>query len=102
MVAYQALCHASGSTARPGCCEDTRPRRRAAAVIACVLTALLVSGCSYIQRQIKGSEGHLSKETVKPAPDNVPPPARISTFVPEPKPAVKPPTYSVEIGRAHV
>ncbi len=38
----------------------------------------------------------------KSALENVPPPARISTFVPPPRPAIKPPTYSVVVSEVPV
>ncbi len=101
MVAYQALGHASGGTARPGCCEDTHPRRRAAAVIACALTVFLLAGC-YKRSVLPQSEGHVTTPAAKPALADVPPPARVSTFVPEPKPAIKPPTYSVVVNEVPV
>ncbi len=100
MVAFQALGHAGRGTARPGCCEDAR-LRRISALMACVLAALLLAGC-YKRSVLPQSEGHISTPAAKPALADVPPPARVSSFVPEPKPAVRPPTYSVVVNEVPV
>ena len=70
---------------------------------------LIVSGCAQFQPRIPPSEGHISAPAPAlnadaasaPSPD-IPPPARISTFVPPPKPAVKPQTYSVVVNEVPV
>ena len=79
------------------------PHRPAAvyAVIACALAMPLLSGC-YQRSVLPQSEGHITTPAAKPAPDNVPPPARITSFVPAPKPAVKLPTYSVVVNEVPV
>jgi MSHA type pilus biogenesis protein MshL len=100
MVAFQALGHAGRGTARPGCCEDAR-LRRISALMACVLAALLLAGC-YKRSVLPQSEGHITTPAAKPALADVPPPARVSSFVPEPKPAVRPPTYSVVVNEVPV
>ena len=70
--------------------------------IACALTLTLL-GCSPYKRTVlPQSEGHITTPATKPVPENVPPPARISSFVPPPKPAIKPPTYSVVVNEVPV
>ena len=67
---------------------------------ACAL-ALALAGC-YKATVLPQSEGHIVTPTAKPVLDNVPPPARISSFVPPPKPAFKPLTYSVVVNEVPV
>jgi MSHA type pilus biogenesis protein MshL len=69
--------------------------------IASTLLVCLLTGC-YKRSVLPQSEGHLTTPAVKPALDNVPPPARVSTFVPPPKPEVKAPTYSVVVNEVPV
>ena len=64
--------------------------------IACAVTVFALAGC-YQRSVLPQSEGHINAPAAKPMLDNVPPPARVSSFVPAPKPAVKPPTYSVVV-----
>ena len=71
------------------------------AVCVGMLGAFLLSGC-YRPGVLPQSEGHLVTPTPKPIVENVPPPARVSSFVPPPKPAVKPPTYSVVVSEVPV
>ncbi len=63
--------------------------------------ALSLAGC-YKATVLPQSEGHIVTPTAKPVLDNVPPPARISNFVPPPKPAFKPLTYSVVVNEVPV
>ncbi len=70
-------------------------------VIACLLMAVTLGGC-YKQTVLPQSEGHITTPAAKPALDNVPPPARVSAYVPAPKPAVKAPTYSVVVNEVPV
>lgn len=79
------------------------PRRSLAlrAALAGALTTTLVAGC-YRPWVLSQSEGHITSPAAKPTVENVPPPARISSFVPPPKPAVKPPTYSVVVNEVPV
>ena len=72
------------------------------AAIACALMLTLLGGCSYKRSVLPQSEGHITAPAAKPMLDNVPPPARVSSFVPAPKPAVKPPTYSVVVNEVPV
>jgi len=71
------------------------------AAIACALTMTLLAGC-YQRSVLPQSEGHIITPAAKPALDDVPPPARVSSFVPAPKPAIKPPTYSVVVNEVPV
>jgi general secretion pathway protein D len=69
-----------------------------------VAWAAAAAGCAQFAPSVPPSEGHLSKPAAaKPEPDRaIPPPARISAFVPPPKPAVKPQTYSVVVNEVPV
>jgi len=70
--------------------------------LALVLT-LAMAGCADIKPYIPPSEGHIAAPAAKPAPDSaIPPPARTSDFVPPPKPAAKPQTYSVVVNEVPV
>src|SRR5262245_60093858 len=64
----------------------------------------LFAGCYNIKPHIPQSEGHITKEQAKPeeASKAIPPPARVSEFLPPPKPAVKPQTYSVVVSEVPV
>jgi general secretion pathway protein D len=86
-----------GAVRPPGCCEHAAAR----AAIACALTVFLLAGC-YKRSVLPQSEGHLTTPAAKPALADIPPPARISSFVPEPTPAPKPPTYSVVVNEVPV
>ncbi|MBI4206754.1 MAG: secretin N-terminal domain-containing protein [Betaproteobacteria bacterium] len=64
---------------------------------------LLLAGCADIRPHVPPSEGHISAPQVKAEPEKaIPPPARVSPFVPPPKPAVKPQTYSVVVNEVPV
>ncbi len=67
---------------------------RVALVSALVLLSL--AGC-YKRSVLPQSEGQITTAAAKPSLADVPPPARTSDFVPPPKPAIKPPTYSVVV-----
>jgi MSHA type pilus biogenesis protein MshL len=63
--------------------------------------ALIIAGCSAYRPYIPTSEGHIDKP--KAQPDRaIPPPARVTTFVPPPKPTVKPQTYTVVVNEVPV
>ncbi len=63
-----------------------------------VALALVLAACAQFRPHIPPSEGHITAPQVKAEPEKaIPPPARVSTFVPPPKPAVKPQTYSVVV-----
>jgi len=76
----------------------------ACAVPALALAIVLgVSGCANIKPYIPPSEGHIAKPQVKAEPDKaIPPPTRVSEFVPPPKPVAKPQTYSVVVSEVPV
>ena len=103
MVANLVSGHADSSTARSGCCEPAAPRPRiaACAAIACALTMTLLAGC-YQRSVLPQSEGHIATPAAIPTLADIPPPARVSSFVPAPKPAVKAPTYSVVVNEVPV
>ncbi|MDP1718173.1 MAG: hypothetical protein Q8L40_08850 [Burkholderiales bacterium] len=64
---------------------------------------MLMSGCAQIRPYVPPSEGHISAPQAKSEPESaIPPPARISNFVPPPKPAIKPQTYSVVVNEVPV
>lgn len=70
--------------------------------LAFVLT-MLGAGCESIRPYVPPSEGHIVKPAAKPAPDQaIPPPARVSEFLPPPRPEVKPQTYSVVVNEVPV
>lgn len=69
----------------------------------CLLLVVLLAGCANIRPEVPTSEGHISAQQVKSEPEKtIPPPARLSTFVPPPKPTVKPQTYSVVVNEVPV
>ena len=94
---------AADSKARCGGLDHAASHRPPAvyAAIACALTVTLLAGC-YQRSVLPQSEGHITTPAAKPALDDVPPPARVSSFVPAPKPVVKPPTYSVVVNEVPV
>ncbi|MBI3042475.1 MAG: secretin N-terminal domain-containing protein [Betaproteobacteria bacterium] len=65
---------------------------------------LAAAGCANIKPYIPPSEGHIAAPpAAKAEPDRaIPPPARASDFVPPPKPAPKPQTYSVVVNEVPV
>jgi MSHA type pilus biogenesis protein MshL len=72
-----------------------------------VLLALAagLGGCEHMRPYVPPSEGHIVARPVvaSPSPEPViPPPARMSSFVPPPQPAVKPQTYSVVVNEVPV
>lgn len=103
MAANFASGHVVGGTARRVCCEFAAPRPRAAAcaAIGCALTVFLLAGC-YKRSVLPESEGHITTPAAKPTLADIPPPARVSSFLPEPRPAIKAPTYSVVVNEVPV
>lgn len=68
-----------------------------------IVLFMLVAGCANIRPYVPPSEGHIAAPQIKPEPEQaIPPPARVSSFVPPPKPAVKPQTYSVVVNEVPV
>lgn len=62
-----------------------------------------LAGCWNIRPYVPPSEGHISARQIKPEPDQaIPPPARTTSFVPPPKPAVTSQTYSVVVNEVPV
>ncbi|MDB5902348.1 MAG: Type secretory pathway component PulD [Betaproteobacteria bacterium] len=64
--------------------------------------AAMTGACSQVRPYVPPSEGHI---TAKPAPaleQVIPPPARLSGFVPPPKPTITLPTYSVVVNEVPV
>jgi len=77
--------------------------RRDCALARVALSCLLLASCANIRPQVPPSEGHISAPATAPeAEQAIPPPARISTFVPPPKPSVPPQTYSVVVNEVPV
>ncbi len=67
------------------------------------LTGMVMAGCAQFQPKVAPSEGHITAPAPRAEPlPEIPPPARVSTFVPPPKPAVKPQTYSVVVNEVPV
>jgi general secretion pathway protein D len=74
----------------------------AAGVVAFVIA---IAGCAPVRPYVPPSEGHITQppqqQVDAPAPV-IPPPAKVSSFVPPPKPAVKAQTYSVVVNEVPV
>ncbi|MDH3288081.1 MAG: Type II secretory pathway component PulD [Betaproteobacteria bacterium] len=70
-----------------------------------LVVSVMVAGCSAYKPYIPTSKGHIGLEKPKPKPEAdrvIPPPARATTFVPPPKPTVKPQTYTVVVNEVQV
>ena len=67
-----------------------------------LVVALALAGCSQVRPYVPPSEGHISAAPKQQVEQVIPPPARISSFVPPPRPAVKPQTYSVVVNEVPV
>jgi len=74
------------------------------APLAALALALVGTGCAQFTPNIPQSEGHMAPPpAAKVELDRtIPPPARTTEFVPPPKPAVKPQTYSVVVNEVPV
>jgi MSHA type pilus biogenesis protein MshL len=84
-------------------CIAVRPAALRRSALPALALICLFPGCANIKPHIPASEGHISKEQVKGEPSKaIPPPARVSEFLPPPKPAVKPQTYSVVVSEVPV
>lgn len=59
--------------------------------------ALLFAGCSFYRPELPPPQGHITAASHPPAPATIPPPVRVTGFVPPPKPQEKPQTYSVVV-----
>jgi len=65
-----------------------------------IFASAILAGCSAYKPYLPTSEAHLGIEQPQPkpvSPKDIPPPARVSAFVPPPKPKVKPQTYTVVV-----
>jgi general secretion pathway protein D len=98
ILASSTQVHASDQA----CCHRHALRnRRVPTALACALMVLALAGC-YKRSVMPQSEGHVTTPAAKPSLADVPPPARTSDFVPPPRPAIKPPTYSVVVNEVPV
>jgi MSHA type pilus biogenesis protein MshL len=78
------------------------PLRLSSAALAGV--AILLGACAQVRPYVPPSEGHIT-QAPRPAvvaDAVIPPPARVSSFVPPPKPTIKPQTYSVVVNEVPV
>ena len=77
---------------------------RAFTLAVALALAGLFPGCANIKPHLPQSEGHITQEQVKAEEPSkaIPPPARVSEFLPPPKPVVKPQTYSVVVSEVPV
>ena len=95
---------------RQRCETMATPALRDAAVRAVMLAAVaslftLAAGCAAPRApSIPPSQGHITASAPKDETiiQDIPPPARVSTFVPPPKPAIKPQLYSVVVNEVPV
>lgn len=103
------------ATQSPGdpVCADRRNLSRAAACSAGsarfrtawigVAACAALAGCAQRAPTLPESEGHITaREVSSEPPKEIPPPAKVSAFVPPPKPAAKPQTYSVVVNEVPV
>ncbi len=70
-----------------------------------IAVATLAAGCAAPRApSVAPSQGHITATAPKAeiAATDIPPPARLSTFVPPPRPSVKPQTYSVVVNEVPV
>jgi MSHA biogenesis protein MshL len=68
-----------------------------------VITCALLASCASIKPHVPPSEGHISAPPKATELDKtIPPPARLSAFVPPPKPSVPEQTYSVVVNEVPV
>ena len=90
---------------RPDATSARREQGRSSnhrAIGTAIALSMLLAGCAQVRPYVPPSEGHI---VARPAPEVeplIPPPARISSFVPPPVPAVKPQTYSVVVNEVPV
>ena len=88
----------------PAGATGSRPCRSLAALVVVAVLTAFAAGCADIRPTAPESTGHIAAAP-KPRPEvekAIPPPARVSTFVPPPKPALKPQTYSVVVNEVPV
>ena len=70
--------------------------------VAALTAAFTLGGCAEIRPYVPPSEGHIAARPVAPVEQVIPPTARLSSFVPPPRPSVKPQTYSVVVNEVPV
>ncbi|HTD91862.1 MAG TPA: hypothetical protein VK663_14440, partial [Burkholderiales bacterium] len=80
------------------------PRHSVLRPTAVVLLATIFAGCAPNPVKVPPSQGHITAPVSGQDAllRDIPPPARVSTFVPPPKPAIKPQTYSVVVNEVPV
>jgi MSHA biogenesis protein MshL len=61
-----------------------------------------ITSCAQVRPYVPPSEGHITVPAQKADESSIPPPARTTTYVPPPKPTVKPQTYSVVVNEVPV
>jgi general secretion pathway protein D len=66
------------------------------------LVILALAACAQNRPYVPPSEGHIAQSPKPVAESVIPPPARVSSFVPPPQPALKPQTYSVVVNEVPV
>ncbi|HZM47144.1 MAG TPA: pilus (MSHA type) biogenesis protein MshL [Burkholderiales bacterium] len=68
-----------------------------------LLFAVALAGCTPFRAFVPTSEGHIDSRQAKVEPDQaIPAPVRVTPFVPPPKPAAAPQTYSVVVNEVPV
>jgi len=91
------------STQRGASVRASEPARLTHVLTAtAILVAFLESGCSHVRPYVPPSEGHIAAKARADVEQLIPPPARVSSFVPPPQPTVKPQTYSVVVNEVPV
>ncbi|HUF81655.1 MAG TPA: secretin N-terminal domain-containing protein, partial [Burkholderiales bacterium] len=80
-----------------------RAERHPVVRITLVLTLTAVAaGCESVRPYVPPSQGHITQPAAKPADQAIPPPVRMSDFLPAPAPVAKPQTYSVVVNEVPV
>src|SRR5687767_13558023 len=91
------------ATAAGMCKRLLGPERCRVSSHALAVLAVVLAGCAQTRPYVPPSEGHIVRPQSGPAVDAaIPPPARVSSFVPPPRPALKPQTYSVVVSEVPV
>src|SRR5688572_108731 len=70
--------------------------------IAALAAAFVLAGCAETRPYVPPSEGHIAAKPAVLVEQVIPPTARLSSFVPPPRPSVKPQTYSVVVNEVPV
>lgn len=92
--------HMRTSTVSASGALAARPAR--AALIGLALAGALLASCANIKPYVPPSEGHITPPSKAVEAKDIPPPARISTFVPPPQPSTPAQTYSVVVNEVPV